>query len=300
MKKIISILLLSGLLLTSFSGCALFGQQDENPTEEPVVLPKQQADQDDLIVNLVAYLDSLNDDINPLPTSVERKINLIKDERFVQRAVHVEIDPSSCYFVCGYYNTEHDKETSWYCCAADYTWVKFENANEIQEYCNGEKMIVAFQINEASFVKDIISCDVNVLGFSHFQLYETQFIDGFNINASDNLDKTFISLFHEMMLYEEQIHRNYIYHSIGTYNNDWGAFLCVYREDKCYILIELYVIGTNGHRAENDLTQEFGEYYDILMPMLQTDEEYSVTYEAGYTRYYGLIPMDDFVDAVLK
>ena len=300
MKKIISFLLLSCLLLTCLPGCALLSRHDENPAKEPVILPKKQADQDDLIVNIVAYLDSLNDNIEPLPASVERKIQFIKDERIVQRAVHIEIDPSSCYFVCGYYNTEHDKETSWYCCAADYTWVKFENANEIQEYCNGEKMIVAFQINEASFVKDIISGDVNVLGFSHFRLYETQFMDGFNIKVSDNIDKTFISLFHEMMLHEEQIHRNYIYHSIGTYNKDWGAFLCMYREGKYYILIEKYSIGTNGHRSEKDLARELGEYYDVLMPMLQIDTEYSVTYDAGYTRYYGLIPMDDFVDAVLK
>ncbi len=76
-------------------------------------------------------------------------------------------------------------------------------------------------------------------------------------------------------------------------------FYCIRREGVYYILIELYSVSTNGYRYENDLTREFGEYYDTLIDMIQKDEEYSVD-KKGYTQYYGLIPMNDFVNAVLK
>lgn len=280
------------ILLVGLKGCS--------PEREPIVLPKKQSIESDLIVNLVEYLDSLNALWDQLPTSVAIKINLIrKDSVFKKQPVHVEIDPSSYYFMCGYYNCEHENETLRFQCVEKYNWVRFENADEIQEYYNGEKMIVAFQINESLFVKDVLTGDVNVLGYTHYQLYETQFVDGININVPDNLDKTFIYLFSESSLYEEQVDRKYIYNYTEHRANDWVTFSCIRREGVYYVLIELYSVSTNGYRYENDLTWELGEYYDTLIDMIKKGEEYSVD-KKGFTQFYGLIPMNDFVNAVLK
>ncbi len=312
MKKIISILLLSGLLLTCFSGCGLIdrltgGSQTENPTKEPIVLPKPQADENDLIANLVEYLDWLDADWDQLPTSVAIKINQIRreDSVFKRQPVHVEIDPSSYYFMCGYYNPSHENasrdeyESEDYCCVTEYTWVKFNSEKEIREYHNGEKMIVAFQINESSFVKDVLTGDVNVLGYTHYQLYETQFVDGININAPDNLDKTFIFLFNEMFTHG-QVDRKYIYNSTEQRAIDWVTFPCTKRDGQYYILVKLYVVNSNEERSDVNLTRELGEYYNTLIEMIQTDKEYSIADERGSMHFYGLIPMYDFVNAVLK
>lgn len=298
MKKTVLILLLVVLVAV----CALLvGLKGCSPEREPIVLPKKQAIESDLIANLVEYLDWLDADCDQLPTSVAIKINQIRreDSVFKMQPVHVEIDPSSYYFMCGYYNCEHENETLRFQCVEKYNWVRFENADEIQEYYNGEKIIVAFQINESLFVKDVLTGDVNVLGYTHYQLYETQFIDGININAPDNLDKTFIYLFNEMYIHEEQVDRKHIYNSTESRAIDWVTFSCIRREEAYYVLVELYSISSNGYRYENDLTREFREYYDTLIDMIQKDEEYSID-KIGYTQYYGLIPMYDFVNAVLK
>ena len=304
MKKTVWILLLVVLVAV----CALLvGLKGCSPEREPIVLPKKQAIESDLIANLVEYLDWLDADCDQLPTSVAIKINQIRreDSVFKMQPVHVEIDPSSYYFMCGYYNPSHENasrdeyESEDYCCVTEYTWVKFNSEKEIREYHNGEKIIVAFQINESSFVKDVLTGDVNVLGYTHYQLYETQFIDGININAPDNLDKTFIYLFNEMYIHEEQVDRKHIYNSTESRAIDWVTFSCIRREGVYYVLIELYSISSNGYRYENDLTREFREYYDTLIDMIQKDEEYSID-KKGFTQYYGLIPMNDFVNAVLK
>lgn len=297
MKKTVWILLLVVLVAV----CALLvGLKGCSPEREPIVLPKKQSIESDLIVNLVEYLDSLDAEYMMVSTSIGIKINQIREDSvFKRQPVHVEIDPSSYYFMCGYYNCTHQDETRAYTCAEKYNWVRFENADEIQEYYNGEKMIVAFQINESLFVKDVLTGDVNVVGFTNFQPFDTQFTDGFNTNAPVVYDKTLVFLYNKQFIPRKQLDEAHIYYFAEDWRSEWDMFYCIRREGVYYVLIELYSISSNGYRYENDLTREFREYYDTLIDMIQKDEEYSVD-KKGYTQYYGLIPMNDFVNAVLK
>ena len=107
MNKIISFVLLCALLLMCFSGCKI----DTNGT---MVLQSQDA----LVCTLVEYLRDLLYEYDLADTSTAIKIDEIKNGK---QALHVGFDKSEYYFVCAYYNAEHDDESIVYCCATDYT-----------------------------------------------------------------------------------------------------------------------------------------------------------------------------------
>lgn len=291
MKKIISILLLSGLLLACFAGCA-FGEQTPEPTEaptkpvskynNPMELPE------DMLDSLVDYLESRNMRYDMPSTSVEIKIDKIKND---SQPLHVAFDPESSYFVCGYYNDAHKSETSAHCCAEEYTWIKFENAKKIQESFDGKKMIVAFQINKALFVRDISQENASIPEMEHFQMYKCEFIDGINTNEPVVFDETFI--------YLNESSKSVVYHNMAIYYHNWVAFPCVNLNSQYYIPIPLSVTYPSGNISQTNLTYAFGNYHDALMGILVTGE-YSVTYETGAVASYGLLEVNKFANTVLK
>ncbi len=291
MKKILSILLLSGLLLSCFAGCA-FGAQTPEPTEEPTKLASKYNNPmdlpEDMLDAIVDYLQSLNMDYDMPPTSVEIKINKIKNG---SQPLHVAFDPESCYFVCGYYNDAHKSETSEHCCAEEYTWITFEKADKIQEYRNGEKMIAAFQINKALFVRDISQENASIPEMEHFQMYECEFIDGINTNEPVVFDETFI--------YLNESSKSVVYHNMAIYYHNWVAFPCVNLASQYYLPIQLNVTYPSGHISQINLTYEFGNYHDALIDILVTGK-YSVTYETGAVGSYGLLEVNEFANTVLK
>ena len=164
MNKIISFVLLCALLLMCFSGCKI----DTNGT---MVLQSQDA----LVCTLVEYLRDLLYEYDLADTSTAIKIDEIKNGK---QALHVGFDKSEYYFVCAYYNAEHDDESIVYCCATDYTWVRFNDVNKISEKYDDLNFIAGFQINKASSVTDIITKDAKAPSMEHFQEYkpETRFV----------------------------------------------------------------------------------------------------------------------------
>ena len=279
MRKIVSLILLCFLFLVCFIGCT---DTKNNENEVSVELQKD----DDLVLALIAYLQDIFVSHDMLPTSTAIKIDEIKNGK---QALHVGFNKSSYYFVCAYYDNAHEYETIDYCCATNYTWVKFESANDISKRYEDGQFVVAFQVNKASFVTDITSKDANVPNMEHFQLYTPTFNNGINTNSPLVLDKTFV--------YLNSSDKSNVYHSTSAYDNAWITIPCIYLDEQYYIIKELYTVYPDGSRSDGNIISDFGKYYDTLVNIMDTTG-YSVIDEKGRTNFYGLIKIDDFANCI--
>lgn len=279
MNKIISFVLLGALLLMCFSGCEIPSDNDKN---SPTVLQSQDA----LVCSLIEYLQDLFVSHDMPGTSTATKIDEIKNGK---QALHVAFNKSECYFVCAYYNYGHNDEAKDYCCVTDYTWVKFNDANEISEKYNDLSFIVGFQINKASSVTDIINKDAKVPSIQHFQEYVPDFNNGLNSNDAISFDVSYI--------YLNSTSDITMYHSTLAYDNVLKTFPCVFINGQYYISVELYTVYPDGSRSNNDIIGDFGVYYDALVTIMDTTS-YSLIDEKERTMFYGIIGINDFSNCV--
>lgn len=304
MTKNVSIFLLCALLLVGLSGCAIFNHFWSSPEVPTAPTDPTQPTTPHVVYNNpmnlpVELLDVLRDYLDSLRSvgrmvvypSAEQKINFINNGN---QALHVAFDSSNYYFVCGYYNDDHKQaftETNSYCCSAKYEWIKFDRAEEIQEYYNGATMVVAFQINKALFVKNISVNTEETPDMEHFRLYTPEFIEGLNGNAPADFAETFIYINYDG--------KSKVYHSMDHYLHKGDTFPCVRLNDRYYIPVQLYLISATGQRTENNLSKQFGKYYDAIESIMEIGK-YSVTLETGKTAHYGLLPVDGFASKILK
>ena len=240
----------------------------------------------ELIAELCNYLFDYVGRFELIPKSFTQKIDEIKNGT---QPLHVGFDSTtSYYFICGYFNDDFA-----YMHAEEYTWVRFENVNEIQKYYNDENFMVAFQINLATFVKDILPCDRNVPEMVHYQLYYPEFVNGLNVNAYIEFNKTFI--------YLNSTDKNAVYYCTIARDPLLLTFPCLNLDGQYYIP-ECLATTYYDEYAEVDqeyLENHFGDYYDEIMSIMITGK-YSVSNGNGVVYYYGLIPLEDFVNNVLK
>ena len=210
MKKIISIILLCALLLICISGCKNSNNNGDNteqssttvatsrfkpnlktnpPASDTPTEPQVLDNESELIKTLVKYLQMLNLDILIYHVSLQEKIDSIKGGT---EPLYVGFDSSSYYYVCAYYNSAHEREEKdYYCCGAEYTWVRFEKESEIQEYYNDEKFLAGFQLNRSLGVTNILSVEADVPNMEHFKWYEPEFKEGLNIKLPNVVKEEF-------------------------------------------------------------------------------------------------------------
>ena len=306
MKKLILILTLIFALTLCFVACE---EKDNNiqETDESTIAPSADEDSktdsdapvgvledknNELIVALVDYLENYYTLYYMPPTSYEIKIDEIK--RGVQ-PLHIQFDSKSNYFVCGYYNATHqyaETEDKSFCCVKEYIWVRYNNESNIEEYYDGKKCVVAFQINNSLFVKDILSNESNIPKVGHFQLFTTSFKDGKNINKEKDFDKTFIYL-------NSKEGKETIYYASSVSYHNWVSFPCVKFNGEYYITIPIYTYNPEGDKTDQYLDIQLGKYYEDLMNIMQI-EEYSETNEAGFMSYCGFFEIEEFVDTLFK
>ena len=279
MRKIVSSILLCSLLLVCFSGCTfLHNNEEKSPTELQ--------NNDVLVCTLIEYLQDLFVSHDLPDTSTAIKIDEIKNGR---QALHVGFDKSRYYFVCAYYDSTHEHEITDYCCATNYTWVKFENPNEISEKYKDLSFVVAFQINKSSFVTDILTKDAIVPNIEHFQEYTPNFNNGLNTNGAITFDANFI--------YLNSSDDKEVYHSISAYDNVLKTLPCICLNERYYITKELYTIYADGTRSDNNVISDFGKYYETLLNIMDTTS-YNVTDEKGRNTFYGLIEINAFSNCI--
>ncbi len=291
MKKALLIFLTLAMLL-SLCACRT-PQSGERQDERENIPPEQAMDEENnlsknLIFSLTEYLKNLHTEYEMPETSFVEKMEQIKN---AHSSLHVKFNSSKYYYACAYYGSDHENEAETYCCVADYTWVRYDNEGDIREYRNDAPLVVAFQINQQLFARNIILDDTTNQEMEHYQVYQPVFEEGMNVASSIVFDSTFIYI---SQLANEQV----IYHSVDAYNHDWITIPCIELEDQYYLIFPLYTEYTDGYRSEVNLVQEFGTYYDDLLNIMVTDQ-YDARDENG-TTYYGLFEINDFTNHFLK
>ncbi len=286
MKKFILIVFLCLTLCVCIVACDVKDENsDGSQTEETI----SEFENNELISELVEYLKQIRIAYEPLESHMEIKIDRMKRGN---QSLHVSFDPSSYYFVCGYFNFEHYEGD--YCCVEQYTWMKFDDEADIREYCNGKEFIVAFQINRASSVIDIESGDSVVPAMEHFQLYHPlEFENGYNTKGALVYDASYVYI----NFYDSD--KGVIYHSRSWMYHDYITFNTVKIDNEFYIATRMYTISSDGARNDANLLSEFGIYYDALFEIMDTDN-YSAVDKYGRTAFYGLFDIEEFVGVIMK
>ena len=299
MKKIISIILLCALLVICLSGCNSNNNGDNTeqssttaatsrfkpnlkvnpPASDTPTEPQVLDNESELIKTLIKYLQQLSVEYDMLPDYLCDKINDIKGGA---EPLYVGFDPSSYYYVCAYYNSEHDYEDFQYCCGAEYTWVRFEKGSEISEYYNDEKFLAGFQLNRSLGVTNILSVEADVPNMEHFKMYKPEFKEGLNVNAPIALDE-------EFYIFINRMGKDNVYHSESWYNHDHLTIPCVTIGGEYYIKVHL-PRDKEGKLKKEYISYDFGKYYDGLMSIVHTEKSID----------YGVISIDDFVNEIIK
>lgn len=274
------------LLCSCFSHTGSFGDDDSDNYEHSFAVEDSDTLNDELIDSLVDYLQGIHLEYEIPDTSLSIKIDKIKKGH---QPLLVDFDPTDFYFVCGYYNVITEDELFKYRNADDFTWVRFENANDIKEIHEDKKIVVAFQINKALFVRDIASKKAIIPRVEHFQMYEPIFEEGVNTNAH--------IVFEEEFIYLNPSNAERVYHSISVFYHQVVTISCINYDNEYYISHFMYSIHANGEKSETNLRGVFDEYYEALMSVIQPTK-YSITRPWGSKDYYGLITIDDFVNII--
>lgn len=275
--KVLGLLLLFVLMGAALVGCVDPQDGGENSNNNRA-----------LIASLTQYLEDFTTDYDLQPTSIAIKINEIKEGK---QPLQVSIDPSDSYFVCGYYHTSHEIEASVYCCASKYTWVMFENTDEIQEYYNDLKMIVAFQVNRSASVSNLLQSDNAVPQLEHFQRFQPAFREGINTNPA--------LVFHQTFIYLNTLHADTVYFSSSSYDHSRSTLPCIKKDGQLYITAELYHTNKNGVRSQVNLNNEFGSYYKDLTSLME-EQKHIVTDDKGNEICFGLFEVQSLVQNILK
>lgn len=332
MKKLILFLLTATLLILPLSGCLADNKQNagttpnnttENTTPEsttpeettpeattPEVTTPPENDQNDppmvegeldknhpLIVAIREYIDDRDVCGDFIVYSFATKIDFIKSGE--RQALHVAFDPDDHYFVCGYYSSAHEFESSNSCCIEEYTWKQYEDESEIQEHYKDMKCMLVFQINRALTVTDIMSNETEVPDIQHFQFYDPAFENGVNIGAPLTFDETFV--------YLNNSKDDTIYYYTTVYNHINQTIPCVYLDGQYYISFYLDTLkADHSFNAQDVLSRdyvymvdEFAEYYDAIIGVMDTEKYHVNAPLNGYVYYYGVITLEDFVNEII-
>lgn len=326
MQKLILFLLMGSLLWFPLVGCNRFNSNGEavspnttnentmfdnivetttadNKTQTTPILVGELNRNSDLIVTLVAYLKQYFVEYDLVGRSFEIKINNMKDGI---QPIHVAFDPSNYYFVCGYYNSPSEHGDIGYHNSEEYIWVGYEKETEIQEYYNDMKWAVVFQINKAITIADIFSSGRLVPKMEHFQIYKPTFENGVNVGVPVVFNETFIYLnYPNCYLNRFSQSTSTMYYTKSIYYHNMNTIPCVSLEGQYYIPIWLDTLTTDEiFSAQKALSKDrilydLGEYYSAIIDVMDT-ERYRVQPQVGYTYYYGVISLDDFVNDVVK
>ena len=308
MKKIVSILLICSVLLALLTGCSYFDKKDENKDEDIVnggggtdEAPKGiPLDKDsDVIESIIDYIDNYYSDHDMPSNSPEWKLRRIESE--VYRPMEVTFDTFDYYFVCGYDNDPGDNyhESR----AKKCNWYKFNSAEEIPEYYNGEKCAYVFQFNKASSIVNLLEGQSDVPKMEHFLWYEPEFEDGYNAKSPIAYGETIIYLCYTEYLNIRIWDEGTIYYSTSSYDYRWVTIPYVEFYDERYIsLLTRQVTQTNGEEniGEIDIALYFGKYSDDFTDVIEM-EKYSIKtgyktefYSMTNTDYYSCISVEDF------
>ena len=207
--------------------------------------------------------------------------------------VFVKFSKENCYYVIAYFNDDHEyREEEIYvaCCREKYTFVGFENLEDIPETYNGEEIIGAFQINLQEFCYDIKANSTDRI-IEHYSIFNPEFVNGVCQAPDIELPEQFITF-----VSEENEHSYYSYDI--QYAHLCKSILCI-EVDGEYYVYDNRIYEVEGAYPEEILIREFGDYYEQLRAMMISGR-YSVTYEYGNGRSetinYAIFKLEDIAE----
>ena len=279
MKRIVSFVLLTSFLLSLLTlvSCDFCCHTDDDK-----VPPVELSGDSDLVRTLVEYLEGLYVDYELCYLCVEDLIRYAKNGR---PCLHVATDPSNCYFVCGYYDHDHKKCCDYRDCASKYTWVKYENPDDILENYNDLPITVAFQFNRPLFVTNIMSKEADVPNLEHFQEYTPSFNKGKNTNDAIYFQETFIFVDYYIS------NKPNIYHETSSPISTTVTQRCIYLDEQYYLKFIAGSSYPDGYSSYSQLIWQFGKYYDDLIKIMNKEIRSETIIDI-----YGLIEIGDFMD----
>ena len=237
---------------------------------------------DGLLDALTSHLRSYNAEADIITYSTEEELDFIRKGK---KALFVSFDPDNYYYVCGYFNAEHN-ECRDYCCCAEYLWISFSEAEDIKETYRGEALVVAFQINKTKTSQDICSpgkrCPVN----EYYQIYTPIFENGNNIADPIHCEEAF--------LYVDKWERK---ERSWSERSAYATLPCVKVENEFYYAEELSIDYSDGGSYERGLQISFGKYYDALCQVMITGK-YTTYDTSGNRIYYGLFRLEDIASVI--
>ena len=250
----------------------------------------------DLIATLVEYLKKTNVQIDLVGSTLEQKINKIKNGDV--HPLLVDVDSNNYYFVCCYYDSSrNDEKLIGHRNASEYTWVKYEGVESIKEKYNNKNFIRAFQINKSLIVKNILSGDEDTK-MDYFTTLSVEFVDGANVNPANVVSETFIYLCKSI--------NSTIYYSHSIKGSSVDRIHCMKLDNQYYFpwLIGFTdpQVGYTDHLEDEISVSDLGEYYDDMIKIMIVNK-YSETFSengVNYTYHYGLFEIWEFTDAILK
>ena len=315
MKKLLELLLTLSVICLCLAGCEFFAskheheynssydestdiesvknENDGNQTEDPrdeeyiEVLKKDS----ELVLALVDFLGHIGSAAaSDVPdVTLEDKIDQIKSGNV--QPLLLDFEPQNYYFVCAYFDcNEHETEKHTYYCASSYTWVKYKSEKAIKNDYNGENLVVAFQVNCSSIARDIITGEDDGLSVESIDLYNPEFVNGSNVNPAIDVSAAYI--------YLNRSKSNSLYIT-PKYTSDLDTIDCVCLNDRYYIFLGIYNVGTDGKRYDIDNSWKLGKYYDSMSEIMITGE-YSKVMNGGWVRHYGLFDIAEFVNKIVE
>jgi len=334
MKKIISLILICSMLLAFLNGCSYFdktnegeggnetdnvgdgnntngsteggntggttdgtdnvtngGETEEDTKAKGIPLDKES----DVIESIIDYLYNYYSDHDMGDNSLEYKIRLTVNG--VWRPIEVAFDTFDYYYVCGYDN-DPDNNHFYDSRAKKCNWYKFNSAEEIPEYYNGEKCAYVFQFNKALSIVNLLEGHSDVPEMEHFLWYQPEFEDGYNVKPPIAYGETIIYLcytdyldymsFACIKIWDEGT----IYYSTSSYDYSWVTmpFVDIYG-DRYFSMLTNQILST-GEGVEISLEDRFGNYTEFFVDEVEIDK-YSVSYP-HCTYYYSCIKVEDF------
>ena len=293
MKRLILILLTCAMLVGCLASCNILDPQQNAQSEEPQEGPNKRVYGEDveeeISTQLSDYLRMLKLDYGLTDYTFENQINSLKDGRV---PIFVNFSPKDCYYVCAYYNISHDVaegDGGIYCCVDNYTWVKFNKSTEIPQRYNDQEIIIVFQINRTDLIMNLLSEEIEPPIIQHFQMFEPEFIDGFNIKNSIEFSNIYIYLY--------GFDRRMILFSASNIFDRSLLIDCVFYENEYYVsnMIKKEISGKNTITV--DLVYYFGEHYDYLTDSSR-EKIYVETNLAGVTTHYLLTDLNSFINII--
>lgn len=239
---------------------------DRNPSGLPEELIAQLMD--------AVTSDDGESDRGPSP-AFSKSLDLIKNG---YHPILVEFDDaaSQMYSVSAYFTPDDGHDELYHCCRDKYTWVRFDDPNEISNYYNGQKNRMSFLVDVTSSCRDLMDTENVGLSLSYYRRYFPKFI---NIGVNFPRDPVPMTGTHIILCDPSSKNLYYNVHSRDWFMAEMRRLSHYELDGEIYISTLIYVSADGGdEELQREIKQELGDYYDCLISEMRcsVDTEFNV------------------------